>query len=58
MFNVEIRDAIKNARLYNYEVAKAIGMTETSFSRVISRKEMSPETKMRVLQAIETLTKK
>lgn len=53
MFNIEIREAIKMARVYNYEVANMLGMHETSFSRKISRKECSEEEKQCILQAIE-----
>ena len=55
MFNVEIRDAIKKARLYNYEVAAALGMHEASFSRLIARKELTPEQKKNVVAAIQGL---
>ena len=55
MFNVEIRDAIKKARLYNYEVAAALGMHEASFSRLIARKELSAEQKANVMAAIQKL---
>jgi hypothetical protein len=53
MFNIEIREAIKRARVYSYEVANVLGMHETSFSRKISREECSKEEKQRILQAIE-----
>ena len=55
MFNIEIRDAIKKARLYNYEVAAALGMHEASFSRLIARKELSSEQKANVMAAIQEL---
>lgn len=57
MFNVEIRDAIKRARLFNYEVANALQMHETSFSRKISRTELTPDEKAHILNIIATLEK-
>lgn len=57
MFNIEVRAAIKKARLFNYEVAAAVGMTETSFSRKLSRQELSAEEREQILAAIERLVK-
>lgn len=56
MFNIEVRAAIKKARLFNYEVAAAVGMAETAFSRKL-RKELPPDEKERILEAIERLAK-
>ena len=56
MLNIEIRDAIKQARLFNYEVAHALNMHETSFSRKLARTEFSDEEKAQTLQAIKFLT--
>lgn len=56
MNNLEVREAIKRARLFGYEVAAALGMSETSFSRKL-RRELPPEEKTRVLAAIEKLSK-
>lgn len=56
MNNLEVREAIKRARLFGYEVAAVLGMSETSFSRKL-RQELSVEEKMRVLAAIEKLAK-
>jgi hypothetical protein len=55
MYNVDIRDAIKSARVFNYEVAKELNVHETSFSRKISREEFSPQEKTRILEAIKTI---
>jgi hypothetical protein len=57
MFNVEIRDAIKRARLFNYEVADALQMHETSFSRKISRTELKQDEKAHILAVINDLSK-
>ena len=40
MYNVEIRNAIKKAGLFGYELAAAPGGSETSFSRKLARKEL------------------
>lgn len=56
MNNLEVRSAIKQARLFGYEVAEALGISETHFSRKL-RKEMNPEEKERVLAAIKKLVK-
>lgn len=56
MNNLEIRMAIKNARLFNYEIAAELGLSETSFSRKL-RKELTPDEKERILAAIERLAK-
>lgn len=56
MYNLEIRTAIRKARLYGYEVAAALGMSETSFSRML-RKELADEDKERVLAVIDRLAK-
>lgn len=56
MNNLEVRVAIKHARLFGYEVAEALGISETHCSRKL-RKEMPPEEKERVLAAIEKLAK-
>ena len=57
MFNIEVRADIKKARLFSYEVAAALGITESSFSRKMSRKEMDSEEKRQILAVIERLSK-
>ena len=52
LFNVDIRDAIKSKGLFGYQVAEMIGMTEFSFSRLLARKELSPERKEQIYRAI------
>lgn len=56
MNNLEIRTAIKAARLYGYEVAAALGLSETSFSRKL-RKELPQGEKEKILAVIESLKK-
>lgn len=54
--NQEIRDRILFNRLKNWEVAQAVGISDSRFS-VWLRTELSDERKERVLKAIESLTK-
>ena len=56
MNNLEIRTAIKKSRLFNYEVADGLGMSETYFSRKL-RKELPEEEKQKILEVIEKLSK-
>ncbi len=56
MNNLEIRTAIKKARLFSYEVAAKLGLSETSFSRKL-RNELPAEEKERILAVIELLAK-
>ena len=57
MFNTEVRDAMKKARLYGYEVAAALNMSESSFSRKLARQELREDEKNQILDAIAKLTK-
>ena len=57
MFNLDVRGAIKAAGLFGYEVAAALGISETSFSRKIARSELPEEEKARIFCAIEKLVK-
>lgn len=56
MKNLDIRKEMSDRRLFNYEVAEAMGITEFSFSRKM-RKELSPKEKEKVLAAIEEAAK-
>lgn len=55
MNNTEIRNLIKKYRLYFYEVAEKVGITEYTLSRWM-RKELSETQKQRVLTAVSELT--
>ena len=57
MFNTDVRAAIRKARLFSYEVAEALGMSESYFSRKMTRKEMDSEEKKRILAVIERLVR-
>lgn len=56
MNNIEIRQAIKKHRLYNYEVAEALGISEFTLSRKL-RNELGQEEKEKILDIIEILVK-
>ncbi|MBQ3355671.1 MAG: hypothetical protein IJG45_00965 [Oscillospiraceae bacterium] len=54
MKNRDIRLAIAGAGLKLWEIAAALGITDSYFSRKL-RKEFSPEEKARVLKIVEEL---
>ncbi len=51
MANIEIRNALKEKRMYNYELAELLGITEWTLSRKL-RTELPPEEKKRILDLI------
>lgn len=54
MKNKEIKDAIKNAKVFQWEVAEFIGIHEVAFSRKM-RHELPDREKQEILDAIEKL---
>lgn len=56
MNNIEIRKAMKERRLFNYELAEALGISEFTLSRRL-RKELPQEEKNRILEIIDQLSK-
>lgn len=58
MFNIDVRNAIKNAGLFGYEVAAALHISETSFSRAIARSELTDSRKEQIFKAIEEIAKR
>lgn len=56
MNNFEIRETMKENRLYNYEVAAALGVSEFTLSRKL-RNELDQEEKEKILGIIEKLVK-
>lgn len=56
MCNKDIRNAAGGAGIKLWQVAEAIGMNESAFSRKL-RRELPLEEKTRVLAAIEKLSK-
>lgn len=54
MKNVEIRSAYMQAGIKQWQLAEALGISETCLSRKL-RKELPPEEKRRILEAIDRL---
>lgn len=51
MANLEIRQAIAKKRLKHFEVAKALGITQTYFSHLLQT-ELDEERKAKILEVI------
>lgn len=56
MANIEIRNALKQKRMYNYELAELLGITEWTLSRKL-RKELPDEEKQKILGVINSCGK-
>lgn len=54
MANLEIREKIRKSRLFHYEIADTLGISESTFSKWL-RSELDMERKEKVIQAIETV---
>lgn len=54
MTNKEIREAAKANRVYSYEVADALGVSEATMTRKM-RRELPQDEKRRILEAIDRL---
>lgn len=52
MNNLEIRLLIKEKRMFNYEVAELLGISETALSRKL-RKELPKEEKEKIIALIK-----
>lgn len=57
MANQEIKNLIKKHRLFRYEVAEAMGISEGYLSTLF-RKPLTEEMEQKVLEAINKLTEK
>ena len=55
MANEQIKEAARQAGVKLWEVADAIGVTDSTFSRQL-RRELNPEKQQRVIEAIERLS--
>lgn len=55
MFNQDTREKIRRSGFYGYEIAKAMGLHETSFSRLMARQELTDSQKQSVDDAISSL---
>lgn len=54
MANLEIREEIRKSRLYHYEIADALGVSKSAFSKWL-RSEMDEERKEKVMRAIDSI---
>lgn len=52
MHNLDVRAAIRQAGFFGYEVAASLGVSETCFSRSLSRSELSEKDKERIKETI------
>lgn len=57
MHNIEIRQALKSARVFGYEIAAGLGITESSFSRKLARQEMTAAEKEKIYKIIDKIKK-
>ena len=57
LFNTDIRNAAKAANIYLWQIADALGIADSSFSRRL-RKELSKEEKDRILKIVKELEAK
>ena len=58
MFNIDVRNAIRQAGFRQYEVAEVLGISETSFSRSMARKELPSDKKQIILSMIEKMVER
>lgn len=57
MANQEIKNLIKTHRLFRYEIADAMGISDGYLSTLL-RKPLTEEMKQKVLEAIKKITEK
>ena len=55
MHNYELKTAIKRSGFFQYEIAAAMGISESYFSRQMARREFNKNEVEKVLLAIEKL---
>ena len=56
MFNQDIRQEIKDAGLFYYQIAEQLGINDGNFSRRL-RRELPPEKKEQIRKIIQELAK-
>lgn len=56
MANKSVREAAKRAGVYLWQIADALGMNDSAFSRKL-RKELLPAEKQAVMETIERLVR-
>lgn len=52
MCNATVRERIKNAGVFHWQVAEALGVSESKFCRML-RREMPEDQQRKVLEAVE-----
>ena len=52
-YNMDVRVAIRESGLFGYQVAAAIGISETSFSRAMARGELPRERKEQIMEVCQ-----
>jgi hypothetical protein len=57
MKNIDVRIRMSDARLKGYEVASALKIAETSFSRMLARRELSEVEKQKIFTIIDELVR-
>ena len=57
MYNIEIRKALKENRIFGYQIAAHLGIAETSFSRKLARRELTDSEKKNIYTIIEKINK-
>ena len=55
MHNIEIRKALKSARIFGYEVAANLGITESTFSKRLTRRELTSKEKEKIYLIINKI---
>jgi orotate phosphoribosyltransferase-like protein len=58
MHNLHIREALKSKGIFGYQIAAEMGISETSFSRLLARDELTDEKKKEVFVAIKRIEMK
>ena len=53
--NMEIRETIRRSRIKQYEIANKIGVNKSTLNVWLHVKELPPERKEQILQAIEEI---
>ncbi|WKY47153.1 hypothetical protein Q5O24_12405 [Eubacteriaceae bacterium ES3] len=56
MKNKEIKETLKKAKIFQWQVAESLGIGETALSRMM-RHELPEEDKKQIIEAIEELKK-
>ena len=58
VFNIDVRNEMKDLGFFGYQVASELGMAEASFSRKLSRAELTQEEKQEITEAIHRMAER